>query len=304
MKTASLKDIVKWLWLGAVLIFVAGFVHRKWDIIVGAFARLPLTLLCLSALLIALAKLCLIFNMMQVTGRFSIKLGWLESYRIYNVTELGKYIPGSIWQFIGRITVLRERGASSQSIRDALLAEHIGVAGMALGAGVLLVIISQPEWFYSWWHDDTFRVAKKWLIALPVLGALAIGGILVLGRHALRWLLRLLPTPRTLPALIVVWLSFGASLWVLFVPFTASAPPFLYVVGVYCLAYVIGFVVPIAPAGLGVREAILTMALISLLPPDLVFFLVAVNRLLNFSVELLMAGVCLTAGRECLGDST
>ncbi|TLM67929.1 MAG: hypothetical protein FDZ69_03810 [Deltaproteobacteria bacterium] len=290
MNWPLLKNGARWAWLLAMVTFVVVFAIKRKDLVAAAFSRLSLETLCLSALLILLAKLCLVANMRRAARRFAIRVGWIDAFWIYNVTEMGKYIPGSIWQFVGRIGVLRERNAAPQSIRDSILAEHLWAAGSASLLGVVLAFGTQPELCLSWMCSPDFESKRYWVLALAGAGVGAIAVAVALGRKAIRWMLRLLPTPRAMMVLPFIWLCFGASLWVILFPFLEVKPPFLYVVGVYCIGFVLGFVIPFAPAGLGVREAVLTMALVSYLEPQMLFFLITVNRILNFSVEMLLGG--------------
>jgi hypothetical protein len=62
------------------------------------------------------------------------------------------------------------------------------------------------------------------------------------------------------------WLVAGTAAWVLVEGLTAGpAPAFLFLLGAYTFAWLVGFIVPFAPSGLGVREA----TMIALLAPVL-----------------------------------
>lgn len=62
------------------------------------------------------------------------------------------------------------------------------------------------------------------------------------------------------------WLVAGTAAWIFVEALTAGpAPSFLFLLGAYTFAWLVGFVVPLAPSGLGVREA----TLIALLAPTL-----------------------------------
>ena len=70
-------------------------------------------------------------------------------------------------------------------------------------------------------------------------------------------------------------------------------PPFAYILGSYCIAYVVGFFVPFAPAGLGVREATIVFAIAPFVGNEIAILLAGINRVLYFAVELLLAGISL-----------
>jgi uncharacterized membrane protein YbhN (UPF0104 family) len=75
---------------------------------------------------------------------------------------------------------------------------------------------------------------------------------------------------RALAAALVLtssgWLVAGAAAWVFVEGLVAGpTPSFAFLLGAYTFAWLVGFVVPFAPSGLGVREA----TLIALLAPVL-----------------------------------
>jgi uncharacterized membrane protein YbhN (UPF0104 family) len=59
------------------------------------------------------------------------------------------------------------------------------------------------------------------------------------------------------------WFAAGVAVWLVMRAMTPETPAFLYLTGVYVLAWLAGFVVPIAPSGLGAREATLIAILAS-----------------------------------------
>ncbi|HLF68991.1 MAG TPA: lysylphosphatidylglycerol synthase domain-containing protein, partial [Gaiellaceae bacterium] len=70
---------------------------------------------------------------------------------------------------------------------------------------------------------------------------------------------------RQLAALVAVnavgWLGTGTAVYLLVTEATGDPPPFLWLVGSYTAAYLVGFVAPLAPGGLGVREGMLVVLL-------------------------------------------
>lgn len=293
MNWSLLKNIARFVWIFAVLTFAVLYVVTKQAEIGQMLTMVSLEALLGAGLFVVAGKFCLVANMRRAASQFFIDFGWGESYRIYNLTQLGKYIPGSIWQFVGRISILRERGIPMRSIRDSLLAEHFWViASAALLAG-LLIFSNRPDFFANWLVDAGFEPKKIGLFSVFGLFAITGGVILLFNQGSLHWLRRFLPPLSLVPLLFLMWLFLGASLWVTLEPFSASMPPLLYVVGIYCFAYVAGFLVPFAPAGLGIREAILVFGLIPFVSADVAIMLAVVNRIIYFFVELAIAALCM-----------
>lgn len=293
MNLKDLKNIAKWVWMAAVLAFIVFYTISKKDLIAKTFSMLPFETLLGAAVLVLAAKLCLVTNMRTAASHFKIMLGWQDCYCIYNLTQLAKYIPGSIWHFVGRITILRERGVTAQAIRDSLLAEHFWVIVSAVLLAMLLVFTSIQGFFEVELAYVNAKLLSTWVQVAFVLFAVATALTLLFSRRLLRWLLRLLPPLGALPILLLIWLFLGTSLWVTLTPFVDSMPSILYIIGIYCFAYVAGFLVPFAPAGLGIREAILTFALTPFMGAEVAILLAAVNRIIYFTVEIVVVVFCL-----------
>lgn len=284
-----------------MVVFVITYTISKKAVILQALSRLSTELLLASALLIFLAKLGLAVNMRQAAGRFAIEFGWVEGYCIYNLTQLGKYIPGSIWQFVGRIAILRERDATAKAIRDSLLAEHFWILGSAGFMAVVLIFATRPDFFGFLLVDSGAGLQRTWfLIGLGAAFIALVFGFR-LSRRFSGWLLRLLPPLRAIPVLIMVWFFMGAALWVTLAPFVEQSPSLFYIVGAYCFAFLLGFVVPFAPAGLGIREAVIVFALLPYLPTETAILLAAINRMINFGVEIFAALLCVLRRKKVTG---
>jgi uncharacterized membrane protein YbhN (UPF0104 family) len=287
------KTALKWVWIIFVVGFVAAYAFSRQELILESFQLLNWPILVAALLVTAAAKLTLVENMRLATGRSGLLYSYRDCYCMYNMSQLAKYVPGSIWQFVSRITMLRGRGAAAASIRDAMMAEHAWVLVTALLFGLISVLASVPAVRGVGIVLPPFMGATSlWL----VLASVVIVGLAVffhsVGRRLLRWGWSLRPSLRAVLILLATWLLLGTGLWITVIPFATVPAPWLYSVGIYSLAYIIGFIVPFAPAGLGVREAALVAALSAFVGMDVAVLLAAINRVLYFLVELLVVVPC------------
>jgi hypothetical protein len=178
------------------------------------------------------------------------------SLRIFFVGQIGKYLPGAVWPAVTQAALAREHDIAPRATVSAVtlfLWLHL-VTGAAVA--VLLLVVS----------DHLPAVA---LLALPVLGAALTPRLLgwslrTLLRLARRDPLRRLPDGRHLLAAcgwaLVMWLCYGVHLRLLTV---AVAEPVDLIVGtgVFAAGWVVGFVLLIAPAGVGPREGVIVTLL-------------------------------------------
>jgi glycosyltransferase 2 family protein len=214
--------------------------------------------------------------------------------RIYFVSQLGKYIPGSVWALVAQMElakehhVPRQRGASA-----ALLAMATTVATGCAVAAVTLPLTSADATHRYWW-----------LLALaPVLLALLHPRIVAATLNLALRLARRQPLTRTAGlgtmAIAVSWTAlgwtlFGVHAWLLVR--AAGGSGFFLATGAYTLAFTAGFLVVIAPGGVGVREAALTVALGPVLPAGAPLVVALASRVAMTIADLAWAGGAVLLG--------
>ncbi|MGE3496970.1 MAG: hypothetical protein AB7N53_03670 [Candidatus Binatia bacterium] len=198
----------------------------------------------------------------------------------YFSSQLGKYLPGGIWQPIGQVGLANERGVSALRSSAAFVAQ----AGLQVCAGAVLAV---PLAF----RPELPRIVR----AAAALGVLAPLMLLCVIRLLRRWPmftpLRLaIGTPRhalvTWVVLLVNLALQGAAFGLLA---SMSAPELLHTVAGYAAAWTIGFLAVPVPAGLGVREAML----VALLPggPAMLVMVSVMARIMTMLTELVLIAV-------------
>jgi hypothetical protein len=182
--------------------------------------------------------------------------------RVFFLSQIGKYIPGSIWPIVAQADMGRQHKVpATKSVAVGLLTMLISCgAGVCLAAATLPFVT--PSALTDYWYV---------LLVVPLV-------LLPLYPPILRWLMRLASkvTRRDLGDLTlrgantfrawlwgaVAWLLFGAQIWVLLTPLRKpTASLLLLCIGAYALAWLVGFLVFFLPAGLGGREAVLAALL-------------------------------------------
>lgn len=203
-----------------------------------------------------------------------VRFPTLQLNMIMGLTQIAKYLPGNIGQHLGRSAMSLQRGIPAASLFITLAIEVLLVSSAAVVVGVVGLMV------------PTLGAAgvgggKASVLAVAALGVgLALTALLFttpllpsLTRWAAPGLAAKMSKARALvppvPVLGAAFLAYalnyvlvGAGLYL--IAFTAAgvtavALPFF--IGVFALSWVVGFVIPGAPAGLGVREATMAMLL-------------------------------------------
>jgi glycosyltransferase 2 family protein len=213
-----------------------------------------------------------------------------RSMRLYAVSTLAKYLPGNIFHYAGRQIAVARLGYGQKAAAQATAVE---IAGHLFAAGLLLVLL----WPFAsdglgWLSELQRETLGLWPLALVGLaGLLGFAGVLLARRGHRLWpgldrrsLLRIAVLQViffALATLLGVWLAVA----VLGVP-PAKMPAIAFA---YILAWLVGFLTPGAPGGLGVREACLVAALSAYGDTSAILAFAALTRI------ALLIGECLFA---------
>jgi glycosyltransferase 2 family protein len=211
-----------------------------------------------------------------------------EAIRLFMIANLGRYLPGKIWQIAGLAALARGRGVPAGTAASAaVLGQGIAlVAATGLGMGALL---AGPESYRRWGQLGAAAVVVgAALLAIPGVFRRLAGRWLRLARieapedlglrHGLRWLL----------LYVLNWLMYALSFWIL-VRSLGSTGALLPVGSAFAAAYVLGYVMVFAPAGLGPREGFLIVFLTPHLGAGPSGVIAIVSRLWTIVVELVPA---------------
>jgi uncharacterized membrane protein YbhN (UPF0104 family) len=250
----------------------------------------------LAALCAASTLLVNSWSWARLLHGLGIQIRTRQLTEILGLTQVAKYLPGNVGQYLGRFALALRLGISPGSLLITLAAEALLVitAGALVG-GLALVAAGR--------RLPTLRLTSPPIVLALICVGLALV-LLLWGVRHLPWITRRLapnqqPTARLIvpdgPALgaaftgyVTNFLLLGAGLWCIGVAGTGiplnTYPLF---VGVSALSWVAGFVVPGAPAGLGVREALMAVLLAPVLNPASALTLIVSFRLATTAGDLL-----------------
>jgi uncharacterized membrane protein YbhN (UPF0104 family) len=212
--------------------------------------------------------------------------------RIFFISQLGKYVPGSVWSIAAQIELSRDHAIPKRTnVTVGVLAIAVSItSGLTLAA--LLLPFSGPATIHHYW----------WIMLLiPVFVGVLHPRVLGPALNRVLRLLRREPLPRTptwaglgrvAGLQVIVWVLLGLQAWLVLVGLGASPLRALPVaVGGYALAYGLGQLAIGLPAGAGVREIALTVALSTVLPAPKALVVALLSRGILTVVDVGMAGV-------------
>jgi uncharacterized membrane protein YbhN (UPF0104 family) len=218
-------------------------------------------------------------------------------------TQLAKYVPGNVAQHVGRVGYALSLGMSAPALAASLLFETLLLlgAGVALGLAILgldgrTAAVAGPS------------AAGPLLLMVAILLAAGFGlawamprvqSLLAKSAWA-RERFRLdvaAPAPRFLAraafAYVACYLMLGIGLWLIMQALgDGHGPGLVFLTGAFALAWLMGFLAPGVPAGLGAREGVLLLLLDGRAADDVLLAGIVAARLASVLGDLL----CFLAG--------
>lgn len=278
---------LKWAWVVAVIVFIALLVQKRHIEFVEVIQQINIFYLLFSFICILMAKSILPLFMRYVLLSIGKEMDFRSCFRIYNVTQLGKYIPGNIWHFVGKAAAYRNHKFSLGNIRDALVIENVWLVLSAFVYGLVLVFIFEHELILRFFSSYIYFVIL-FIFAVPLSFVLAqkllkIDFRGIFSHHGLNLRIAVIQ--------IFVWTLLGLGFAVLALPFLPKEACIFMMMGLYAIAFSIGFVTPFAPAGIGVREGVLALGLLHYVPLEVIIIVSMANRLLYLLVEIILASI-------------
>jgi uncharacterized membrane protein YbhN (UPF0104 family) len=180
------------------------------------------------------------------------------------LSQIGKYVPGNIAQYLGRAAMTMKTGVSAKTVGLALITETVStVIGGVLSVALLILLVPELAQLDSELVPEGAHVV--WLVAAVAVFLLVLIGAGFLSNSDAIW--PKWPKARLsglMAAILLYTLSFlllGASLHLVVGLVSSSIVPLSLTVVVFAAAWIAGLATPGAPGGLGIRETVITLGL-------------------------------------------
>ena len=291
----------RWLTV-AVLAVVAGFfvatLAARWNDVISLKWRLEPWLFAVATVLLALSYGLVACLWGLALGR-AAGTRLTAGARIWFLSNLARYVPGNLWSYVGAVELARREGVARRVTLSVMALTQLLSVGVALLAGLPVLLAERA------------RLGRPALLGAVVvvvaagLAALFRRQLLALARRRLRGLdlADLTPSAATVALLVVGYAVYWAVTGLAFATLVASMYPLdvsdvPLVVAAYAAAYAAGFLALLTPAGLGIREGVLVVALAPVLPAGPALVVALVSRLWMMLVEAAGAAIAHLVARR------
>ncbi|MDH2416941.1 lysylphosphatidylglycerol synthase domain-containing protein [Nocardioides sp. CER19] len=237
-------------------------VYRNYEALRDDLDRLSPAVIAASFVPAVLAMLVSLQVWRVLMAELGAPLPFGAAARVFYISQLGKYVPGTMWSVMAQM----ELGREFKVPRRTSAAVGVLVLAVAVVAGTTVAVLLLPL------AGEDIARRYWWLVLVlpllyvgvhpPVLGWVLTRLLKLIGREPITTLPTWPALRRALLLQAVTWLLFGLQVWLLVTglgaPVLASLPA---AVGGYALAYSLGMLAFLLPAGAGIREGTLVLAL-------------------------------------------
>lgn len=233
-----------------------------------------------------------------VLRSFGVRIPLIPLARAWFLANLSRYIPGVVWQFVSLAQLGGAAGMGAVLSITSLLVQ-MGFTLLAAAALGLLILPGSPL-------GAAYPALEglRWLAPLVLLAvhpAIIRTLVRVMARlsrrEAVDWEGSWAQGVGLLALATLLWLAYGLTFF-LFLRAFVDLPMALLpaVIAVHALSFLVGYLAFFAPAGLGFKDAALTVLLAGLMPSSVAASLAVAARLWSIAGEALPALALLPGG--------
>jgi hypothetical protein len=233
----------------------------------------------------------------EVLLGLGVDMPWRVGAQVFFASQLGKYLPGSVWPVLIQMEAGRARGAS----RRTMLAANLITIVLSCAVGLALACVLLP-------FSDSRALSRYWwlLLALPFLIALlhprAVPLVLdrafaLMRRAPLNERLRVRDSLGASAWSLASFLALGLHVGILAAAIGGGFSTVLLSIGGMALAVCAGVLFLPAPAGAGVRDVVLTLVLSASLTAGQALAVVVASRAILIIADLALAAAAAASRR-------
>ncbi|MTD42423.1 hypothetical protein GIX45_28110 [Erwinia sp. CPCC 100877] len=226
------------------------------------------------------------------------KIPWRDSIQVYTKSNLLKYLPGNVFQYVGRNELASRQNISHLQVASATVFDII--------INVMAAVLLSSIYFFQ--NKEAILSANKQNISFILISGVA----LALGLTIIVFIFKSKITPifakikslltrKTLKGVVISLIYYmftmmiQSLLFILLLIFVLNIELnfdlFLKLFSAYTFSWLVGFITPGAPAGIGIREAVMAGATGGLVNQGTITFAMVIFRVLTTFADIIAFSV-------------
>jgi len=224
------------------------------------------------------------------------KIPFKQTSYLWAISEIKRYIPGKFWFILGRAVAFYDKGVAKKDTGKFLITELQIFAVSSLVVSLLSIPFLQDKPQFAFLNsNDLYSSLIILLVFLLAMLFIYSPKLLQLLPQKLQKILNpLIPEFSPSSILFLLFISsialvfFGLGNYFLIISLKFITPQLIPdIVGFFTLSFFLGFLSFLTPAGLGIREGIITLGLSSLMTYDLAALISLFSRIMLVITEII-----------------
>jgi len=285
MTRRHIIQILKWVYLAAVVAGAAWYFTNNYAGVVSHLQKIKIENIFFSAISLVAGKLILADMTRLALKKIEENISYQEALTITSVSQLGKYIPGGIWHFVGKFGIYKARAVETKDGLRVMIWENAWLLSSAGVVGLLGFLITGSDTIFALVPFSSILFQSShflWIIPLLWLVTMALVELILFKTIIISDFLV------TAIEQVVAWIFLGLSL---FFVFPVGRELLLSIVGAFSLSWVGGYIAVFAPGGIGVRELLLSLILGTFFSSIELGAFAAAHRFIWIVVEIILGGI-------------
>jgi len=287
------RKIFQFLLVVVIFFFIGRLLYKNWSQVADYKFTINYGYL-LTSMIIMFANTALANCVWSlILGVLGEKLSYKKSIKIAAKTEIAKYIPGSIWNYVGRAYLCNQEGIP---ITKATLSFTIEIA-LFWATGSLISFFS----LIFWWHPHIEKSIFMIVILVIQTSVIFLHPKVFVG--LLNFILKhfkqpqITVKPKYSEILILgffyasILISGGIAFYLFVNAFYSTNTNVPVMISIFLIAHVIGFIAVFAPNGLGIREGVLVGLLNFYMPLPIAIIISISHRIWYIIKEIIFYGI-------------
>jgi glycosyltransferase 2 family protein len=265
--------IISIMFLAAVFIAWFYYIFKYSRDIIQSLSHIRILYLIVSSILMCIIYFIAIFSWNSIVSLMGFSVHFWKACRIWFISNLAKYIPGTIWIPLGRSIYTKDENISVLKTFLAWVTENY-LTILSIFFVIASIQFIYPNILPVWWGFPLLILA---MLIFPIIFKNLFKRILHFSKKFLSkysnkidYLIRFVDSLKfgnlAIPLMLSIGIRILLGIWLYLIVLGFGIQPqfgILYFTIVWAIAWLIGYIVIFLPGGVGLREGVLTTFLVS-----------------------------------------
>lgn len=294
----NLLNLVKILFGWPLSIAAIFFLVR---IIITRFNSIHISIYTINWFLLSAGALCFLIYFLlrgylwyKILQKENHSIPLYEVFYLWEISELKRFIPGNVWSFLGRTVLFSQKGIEKKTIFFSMLSE---AQYLVLGSLIVSLFSLRLLLVTSFWNLAYKNLLTNitFVVVILITLLLVFHSLLHKNHTVKKIFTTVLPPFSISKSLLLVFIAalgmffYGFGIYLTIVSVLYINPTLILgFIGLFSLAFLIGYLSFITPMGLGVREAIMISTLVYIMPISAASLAAIFSRIILIISEMII----------------